>query len=71
MSGSKVEGQEEEAAGGVDVSDQRREEAQPHARHLWRLGQLRGQDGPGGVAGKGEPCSERSEGNRKGQLADM
>lgn len=65
MSGSQVEGQEEEAgpaaaaaaAGWDDDADQRREEGQPHVRHLWRIQQpFRGQDGPGGAAVEGKPA---------------
>lgn len=66
MSGSQVEGKEKEAgpppaaaaataAGWDDDSDQRGEEGQPHAQHLWERRQsFRGQDGPGGAAVEGK-----------------
>ena len=70
MSGSQVKGKEKEAgpaaaaaaaaAGWDDDSDQRGEEGQPHAQHLWELQQsFRGQDRPGGAAVEGKPAMER------------
>lgn len=65
MSGSQVQGQKKEAgpaaaaptaaaAGCHDDSDQRREEGEPRAGHLWRIREpFRGQDRPGGAAVKG------------------
>lgn len=59
MSGSEVEGEEEEAgpaatAGRDDDTDQRGEEGQQCLQHhRWDHKPLRGQDGPGGAAVEG------------------
>lgn len=68
MSSSQIKGEEEEAgpaaasaattattAGRDDDSDQRGEEGQPHAQHIWRQRQsFRRQDRSGGTAVEGK-----------------